>query len=720
MVVGLQPGRCTAAAVLAALCSQASAETAQKPHILLLLADDYGHANMGYNVKDYGDKQLIAEAQTPVLDGLIKEGVHLRRHYSYAICAPSRASLQTGRLGTHVNMRNTGVNVYNASDPEAGAAGIPTMMTGIAEKMKSAGYRTHGIGKWDAGMATPERTPIGKGYETWFGYYQHANDYWTKGSAFQATGEIDNCLSLFTDISMKNATYSGGVFDQKILRPDCKEDDGPNPPCYEEVAFKERAKEIIMAHDLKEPLFMFYSSHLLHTPLQVPKWWLKRIDELVEKAGGMPIDTQNRRLYAAMTHFLDQAIGEIVDTLKSRGMYENTLIAFMSDNGGPIYEPGSANNWPLKGGKYTQWEGGVRVNAFMSGGLVPKENRGTAWDGIMSIADWYATFCELAGISPEDTKAESVNKKRVSAGLQPLPPVDSKSVWKEILSNGKGRGSSPLHMSDQAVLAYPWKLVVGKLPYSKWTGPQYPNCTTWDAAFKGHGPVFVDVKVFDESIVTTKDPVKRAEISWEGDCGEAGCLFNVEEDPSEHNNLAADPKYADKLKEMHGILAKENAGIFQPYRGEMTVAACDMFIEQGGYLGPFMHAEDFYKGAKPDPPAVGHLAMKKRLIHILNKPVVVECIQSFSQAVVPRVWPKFNQGLDKCISKPTPEEASENAFMTLEESIVVDAFQMPGNPKAMERFVRAALANCGLGHELPLDLVFGEPVELAEPEVIAV
>merc|ERR1719221_286198 len=124
--------------------------------------------------------------------------------------------------------------------------------------------------------------------------------------------------------------------------------------------------------------------------------YLQKIDKLVADIGGKPIDTQNRRLYAAMTLYMDEAIGEVVAAFKAKNMWDNTLVIFSADNGGAIYEPGSANNHPLKGGKYSDWEGGVRVNAFVSGGFVPIEKRGTIHLGIVSIADWYGTLCELA------------------------------------------------------------------------------------------------------------------------------------------------------------------------------------------------------------------------------------------------------------------------------------------------------------------------------------
>lgn len=136
------------------------------------------------------------EAHTPNLDRLATiDGIRLENHYAYKICSPSRSSLQSGRLAVHVNIRNKGVTVVNPDDPIGGFAGIPRNMTCMAEKLRDgAGYRTAMVGKWDVGMATPEHTPLGRGYESWTGYYEHANDYFKKDTGFKAIGEIDNCL----------------------------------------------------------------------------------------------------------------------------------------------------------------------------------------------------------------------------------------------------------------------------------------------------------------------------------------------------------------------------------------------------------------------------------------------------------------------------------------------------------------------------------------------
>ena len=138
------------------------------------------------------------------------------------------------------------------------------------------------------------------------------------------------------------------------------------------------------------------------------------------KAGGGPFDNitfqDNMRMtYHAMVYYLDEQVGKLVDKFKAKGMWNNTLMLFVSDNGGPIYA--AANNYPHRGGKYSSFEGGVRVAAFSAGGLVSEGARGTVGSGIGSVADIYATFATLAGESIDDPVAKA-------AGLAPVDGMD--------------------------------------------------------------------------------------------------------------------------------------------------------------------------------------------------------------------------------------------------------------------------------------------------------
>ena len=142
---------------------------------------------------------------------------------------------------------------------------------------------------------------------------------------------MDNCCNQFTDLSRQqldprngNIIFNGGFLDKEKV----------SERVYEEEILRERAVKVVKLHDTKDPLFLFYSSHLIHTPLQIPRWYHEKVTNLTnEKLEGRTYDLLSRKLYAAMVYFLDEAIGKIVDALQEKNMYENTLLVFISDNG---------------------------------------------------------------------------------------------------------------------------------------------------------------------------------------------------------------------------------------------------------------------------------------------------------------------------------------------------------------------------------------------------
>ena len=164
--------------LLAATATAATPATT-RPHILFVLVDDWGFSETGlHRNTTIGDTHVPAtrEVRTPNIDALARSGMILDRAYVYKCCSPTRSAVQSGRHPYHVNALNAAQEISNPLDPIGGFAGIPTEMTGVAEKMGFNGYQTHGFGKWDAGMATKKHTPRSRGYDTFLGYWHHDND----------------------------------------------------------------------------------------------------------------------------------------------------------------------------------------------------------------------------------------------------------------------------------------------------------------------------------------------------------------------------------------------------------------------------------------------------------------------------------------------------------------------------------------------------------------
>lgn len=236
-----------------------------------------------------------------------------------------------------------------------------------------------------------------------------ANDYWSFNE--------EKCdFKSVRDLWIQNETYDGPAY--SLQNGDSCSQSNQNPESetcvFEEEILGKEVRRIISTHDVSsKPLFLFWSMHLVHMPLQVPNEYLSRFSQ---------IDDSYRQKMHAMMNYVDDEIREITMLLKERNMWNNTLLVFHTDNGGEIMAAGTCggNNYPLRGGKFSNFEGGIRVNAFVSGGFLPASRRGVRENGLITSWDWLRTLTAVAGLS--DVKDERARK----AGL---PPIDSLNAW---------------------------------------------------------------------------------------------------------------------------------------------------------------------------------------------------------------------------------------------------------------------------------------------------
>jgi arylsulfatase B len=478
---------------------------------------------------------------TPRLDILAKDSTVLSRSYTFRICSPSRCSFQSGRYGVNVNTVNINVMDWNKTNPVTGFPGVPPKMTGIASVLKSKGYQTLAVGKWDIGMTQVGQTPWARGYDAWLGYYHHAIDYYF-ATPPPLDQDVCNANHDMIDLWKYNATFNGPAIDERL-----KMTRSGNTINVEEF-FLNFTLSFLDHHDTKKPWFIYYAFHLVHDPLEPPCDWLNKYDcQMFEE----------RRKYAAMVSYLDWEIGVLVDKLHKNNLWDNTLLVISSDNGGPIYHGGGANNFPMMGGKEADWEGGIRVASLVSGGFLPKAKRGTVTNSIISIADWYSTFATLAGAITEakhDAPAVAVG----------LPDIDGVDQWPAITKGIKVRNE--IHISDQTLIQGKWKFMMGKFTNAARPGRIYPDTQItgrpihvtpvsveqFEANFPGSAPYIVQLNQFlnQDSIV---------------DCGDDGCLYNVEIDPYEKINVAS--SFTKIRKMMKARLIQLNQKNYNPNRG---------------------------------------------------------------------------------------------------------------------------------------------------------
>ena len=318
----------TLLAILMSLCPPIRGQ-GKKPHIVFILADDLGFNDIGYH---------NSKIKTEVLDELARTGVTLENYYVQPICTPTRAQLLTGRYDIHTGLQHGIVWPSQAN-------GLPRNETTIATKLKESGYKTHIVGKWHLGFYRKEFLPTRRGFDSFYGFLTGGQDYYTHINrlGFHKPGYTQlNGYDFWRDEEVEKNVIGE----------------------YTTFLFAEEAERIIKKHDPKDLLFLFLSFQAPHMPLQVPDRFLKRYAEIKDR---------KRRLYAAMVSCLDEAVGNVTSALKGRGLWENTVLIFSSDNGGQILAGG--NNWPLRGWKTSLWEGGIRTVGFVKSKLIKNPRR---------------------------------------------------------------------------------------------------------------------------------------------------------------------------------------------------------------------------------------------------------------------------------------------------------------------------------------------------------
>ena len=355
-----------------AQANEAADEAASRgPNIVYIVADDLGWKDVGFHGSDI---------KTPNLDKLAAGGVKLEQFYVQPMCTPTRAALMTGRYPFRYGLQTAVI-------PAGAKYGLATDEWLLPQVLKEAGYTTAIIGKWHLGNADQKYWPRQRGFDYQYGPLIGEIDYFTH----QANGVVDWYRN---DTVVQEEGYSTTLLGNDAVK-------------------------LIDAHDAAKPLFLYLAFNAPHTPYQATTEYLDRYKS---------IEDPSRRAYAGSITAMDDQIGRVVAALEKKKMRDNTLIVFMSDNGGtrnPMFSGAIADvsklkipcdNGPYREGKGSNYEGGTRVVAIANWpGHIPA---GITVTEMIHVVDMYPTLVGLAGGSLDKSK-----------------PLDGTNVWATISQN---------------------------------------------------------------------------------------------------------------------------------------------------------------------------------------------------------------------------------------------------------------------------------------------
>ncbi len=365
------------------LLVSALAAPAAPPNLIVIVTDDQGYHDVGFNG--------CQDIPTPNLDSIAANGVRCASGYvSYAVCSPSRAGLLTGRyeqrFGHERNPR---------FEPDNRRSGLPLTETTLADTLGKVGYHSGIIGKWHLG-AHPDLHPLRRGFDEFYGFLGGGHRYFPEDLTLKETREAKS----------QNEADSYRLW---ILR-------GQQPVKTTQYLTDEFSDEAVrfIARNKEKPFFLYLAYNAPHAPLQASEKYLSRFPN---------IKNPNRRTYAAMVSAVDDGVGRVLAELRKQGLETNTLVFYLSDNGGPI-EANASNNQPLRGAKGSPWEGGVRVPfAVQWPGHLPK---GLVYDQPVISLDIFATIAALAAAPANPARPlDGVNLIPFFTGKNSAAPHDA-------------------------------------------------------------------------------------------------------------------------------------------------------------------------------------------------------------------------------------------------------------------------------------------------------
>ncbi|XP_014470868.1 PREDICTED: arylsulfatase B-like [Dinoponera quadriceps] len=495
----------------------------KKPHIIIILADDLGWNDVSFHGSD--------QIPTPNIDALAYYGIILNNHYVSPMCTPSRSALMTGKYPIHTGMQHY---VIRSAEPR----GLPLTEKLMPEYLKEMSYSTNMVGKWHLGFYKHEYTPLWRGFDSFFGLWNGLQDYFSH----ETVDPFTNFRGMDMRRNMEVAWDTKGNYSTDL--------------------YTKEAVRLINAHNPDKPLFLYLAHLAVHSGNE--EQLLQAPPEEIEKFSY--IDDPNRKTYAAMVSKLDDSVGQVVEALKNRGMLDNSIILFMSDNGAPTHGflNNYGSNYPFRGIKNTAWEGAVRGVAAIWSPLIKKRERVS--NHLMCIADWLPTLLSAAGGSKEK-----------------IGKIDGLDMWPTIVSDEHNPREEVLINIDktyQAIRNRKYKYVHGQTKESsKWLGdngrsptetrPLYPPETVLHSKA---GAAIASVTKNTAELNSQKILQLRQQAEIHCNVTEKEqvachaslmpCLFDLERDPCEKMNIIAKKTYV--AQKLEAVLKQYKSTMLQP------------------------------------------------------------------------------------------------------------------------------------------------------------
>lgn len=455
-----------------------------QPHFVTVLVDDLGFDDASIRGKNV--------TYSPNLQALRKAGILLDRHHTYLWCSPTRRAFLTGRYPAHI----TGTQAGTCTNF------TPLQFTILSEKLAAVGYESHFIGKGHLGYQTTDHLPINRGFAGHLGFLGGGESY--------THGQSSRC-------------GDGGIAD--MWHDHAPAVDLVDGDYYNTNFFSDAAVDRVTKRNTSKPFWLHLAHQAVHTGdhRSPPPWELWPQDD--------------KKDYISSLWVLDTGIGNLTTAMKAAGMWETTVFIVTSDNGGDCGlpaqphvggAPGYASNYPLLGRKCTAFDGGTRTAAFVAGGLIPANLRGTVNTALFYITDWYPTLSKLAGVDPADDWVDPVTN--ITHG------IDGVDIWQSLMSGtSASTGRAYLPTTERSLLwdddnGHMYKLITSEFLANRFTknGSQYMDtdlpCLSNATSLAGVHARAADGLAVPKSCVV---------------CSPAEpCLFDVLNDPSETKNLA--------------------------------------------------------------------------------------------------------------------------------------------------------------------------------------